>query len=78
MRALTSLLSSLPLFLFVIAGAVAAPICSNQTTDGGSACQTKWFGNKLTGVLDGDVCRYTVRYGTAARWGYPSKTTNQR
>lgn len=32
------------------------------------SCSMTWKGQQFTGAVDGDACRFTIRYGEADRW----------
>jgi len=38
-------------------------------------CQIKWNDTQIVGKLQSGTCRYTVKYGTAERWGYSVPVT---
>jgi hypothetical protein len=58
------------LFSVLVAG---SPLATPKPADGcphPPACKINWNGTNITGALEADVCRYTVRYGVAGRWEY--------
>lgn len=54
-------LLSLALLLPALLGVSAAP---SQR----QVCSLTWNGSNIAGTAEGNVCRYAIRYGTAARW----------
>ncbi|KAL1405738.1 hypothetical protein Q8F55_007408 [Vanrija albida] len=40
-------------------------------------CTTTWNGTALAGALEDGACRFSVRYGSAQRWGYSAFASSQ-
>lgn len=61
-----SLLGLLPL----LATTMGAPLGHELAERG--PCSMTWKGQTLSGAVDGDACRFTVKYGSASRWAHSS------
>ncbi|KAL1410756.1 hypothetical protein Q8F55_001698 [Vanrija albida] len=68
----------LPLVLALGATAAVARPSAGRLAPRQSSCSLTWNGSTISGTPDGPdgVCRYTIRYGTAARWANAAAATS--
>lgn len=63
--------------LALTVGTLAAPAVDLTSRQEAGGCTINYNGTSISGLEANGTCRYTIRYGTAERWGYSTAAINQ-